>query len=140
MHYIIPSMFMFISTSGQLRKAQPCSNSTLNRYLCSIDFIQLLIAVVGCGCSGQGGLTRTLCGPRLLLDSMLFTEELQECATIRPNGQRQQSCCAATGPSGGQLSEKPPLHFTLQYNCRTSATYCCPTAEQTRWLTARRAV
>lgn len=25
------------------------------KYLCFIDFIQLLIAVVGCGCSGQGG-------------------------------------------------------------------------------------
>lgn len=46
-----------------------------------------------------------LCGPRLLPDSMLFTEELQECPTIRPNGSCQRSCCAVTDPSGNQLSE-----------------------------------
>lgn len=113
---------MFIFTSEQFRKAQPCPCSTEP----TSGLIELLTAVGDCGRSGQGDVgSHTDCVAHLCLRiSWCSQKNSRNVPQSDPMAPAQLRGCAVTGSSGGQLSENR-LHYTLSLHARIQLSCTC---------------
>lgn len=124
-------ILVYFFTSGQFRKAQLCPYSTESTSGSISAFHQCNLALDSSWClwmlwSGGRRVTRRLCGPRLLLDFMLFTEELQECPTNRPNGSCSTEMLCCHWLIWRPAVRKPPLPFTLALRSSTTVVQLPP--------------